>query len=147
MPNVFTFGSAIDGNVNVTSLAATGLGGSFDVSAITSNGRNTLNFPTISPQAKLNLNATTSSGAISVVLDEAYEGEFKVRTSEWAKIAVVVREDGVSDPEGMGRKRNTILNNSKGGAKGRVWWGEKGEDNGKGLVVVKTSLGKATLVL
>ncbi|TFK71043.1 hypothetical protein BDN72DRAFT_494086 [Pluteus cervinus] len=137
-----TTNGAINGTINVASLAPTSRGGSFDISAVTSHGKNTLKFPIIPPQAKLDIIAATQSGAISVDLDEAYEGDFRVQTSE--KADVVWKK--VSDPEGEGRLRYVSWNcRNYGGVRGRVWWGER--DSGKGTVNIGTDSGEATLVM
>ncbi|TFK65179.1 hypothetical protein BDN72DRAFT_860812 [Pluteus cervinus] len=148
-----TTNGAIDGTINTTSLLPTGLGGSFNISAITTNGKNTLKFPTISPRANLSLTASTQAAAIAVELDEAYEGDFNVQTSRWEKVDVVVwRNPRVSDPEGRGRQRHVDLMRGGGGGggergAGRVWWGEGDGGKGKGKVDVRTSYGRATLVV
>ncbi|TFK65180.1 hypothetical protein BDN72DRAFT_824806 [Pluteus cervinus] len=140
-----TTNGPINGNVTLTSLADNGLGGWFDVSAVTSNGASNLNFPSISPRAKLDLISHTTSNSANVELASTYEGDWTIDTTSGSKAEF--RTLNSQDPENRGRKRVGMGTGSKSDGHGRVWWDEDGQDNGKGTVEVKTTYGSVTLVM
>ena len=136
----------IDGTISLTSLADDGLGGWFDVSAVTSHSPSYLKFPFISPRAKLDLTSHTTFDNALVDLDKAYEGGFKIETTPAFKAFFNFWPSYHSDPEHKDRKRaGLVFQPSDHEVHGRAWWGE--EDKGTGSVEVMTTNGKVQLRL
>lgn len=149
--------SYIDSNVNLISTADNGQGGSFIVNATTSNSPLKLYAPTFAVDASLHLSAHTSNSPAKVILNEAYEGTFNVRTSRWFKSSVQIPpfdrdgRDRSKDPKGEGRKRNALsIGRRDGEYDGWVAWSSQPRQTpppGSGEVWLSTSNSNAELVV
>lgn len=128
-------------------------GGRFSINARTSNGRLTLNAPTIPNEAVVKLNGRSSNSPVDIQLDRkgSFEGAFKAYTSSYMGVPTVERADGklfvfyfflsnlrASESENGNHRR--VLETShagKGTNEGRVYWDEwKGAE---GVVEARTS--------
>jgi hypothetical protein len=131
------FSSPVKASISLTSFSD--VGGAFNVTTTTSNGPLAVDFPASPVDSKLTLGAKTSNSPVSLSLNPAYEGSFKLQTSSWFKAEANVDKE-VVDPSGKDRKRNVVIENTgRGSLSGSVNWdGDKGHEV-EGVVDVSTS--------
>ena len=89
----------IDSEVTLQSTAASSTGGTFDVSARTSNSPLSLTVVDAPVEHALALNAHTSNSPARVTLHPTYEGAFDVRSSRWFR-STVEWDAEAADPAG-----------------------------------------------
>ncbi|CCM02999.1 uncharacterized protein FIBRA_05114 [Fibroporia radiculosa] len=130
-----TSNGAIESDVNLISTSPSYTGGSFNVSARTSNSHLTLDFPQSALDAHLDVDAKTSNGLATVSLNRAFEGPFVLQTSSARPI--VQFNQHVEDPTDLHRKRALSYSENTGFVKGEVTWSRPGYRNGG--VNVRTS--------
>jgi hypothetical protein len=123
------------------------VGGAFNITATTSNGPLAVDFPASPADSKLTLGAKTSNSPVSVSLNPAYEGTFKLQTSSWFKAEANIDKE-VVDPSGKDRKRNVVIENAgRESLSGRVNWDGDEEREVEGVVDVFTSYSHVKLNL
>lgn len=93
-------------------------GGAFQVQTLTTNGRLSVDFLDTPVDSKLKLTARTTNAAASASLHPAYEGSFRVKTSNGQSNIIV--NDKVEDPSGRGRQRTVLASGTVGS--GKVVW-------------------------
>ena len=126
-----------------------GIGGSFDVTTGTSNGRLDIDFPASPPDSLLKFGGKTSNAGVQVSLNPAYEGSFLLETSSVFKPRVHPGRN-VVDPSGRNRKRSlNIKQLGKSVASGDVFWDDATEQEASkaGSVFVRTSNGNIDMKL
>ena len=129
--------SHIDSEVTLQSTTASSTGGTFDVSAHTSNAPLALTVVDAPIEHALTLNARTSNSPARVTLHPTYEGAFDVRSSKWFR-PTVEWDAEAQDPAGKGRRRTVQVQRVRGeSVKGSAAWAEGGEERGE--VDVETS--------
>lgn len=138
-----TSNGALDSSVSLASASPGAAGDSFIVSAQTSNAPLTLAFPQSPLDARLTLRARTSNAPAAASLHRAYEGSFKLRTTN-GRMAVPF-DQNAHDPTGSGRTRQLSLSQSERLVTGSVSWGEA--DTQTGSVEVESTNGPVTLNL
>jgi len=113
----------------------------------------TANPPPLRPYT-LDLSATSKASPVTIAVDPWFEGQFNLHAeSEWAEAVIEGEEEHVLDPAGMGRSRNIQLTKSEASSvEGSVAWEvassfENDADVGVGRLLVRTSQGKARLLL
>ena len=132
--------SMIHGVLNL--LTTTGTGGTFNVSASTTNAPLELSVNTLPPDGGLFLHGTSINSPVSVTLPPTYEGTYELRSSARAPLEVE-RHKQAADPMGQGRKRVwTTIEGSPAHVVGAVRWGE---ERGSGRVSLRTSNKPVTL--
>ena len=121
-------------------------GGSFKVTAKSSNDDLELVTLTAPLDSALTLDAQTSNAAATVSLHQTFEGAFRLHTSN-ADIKVAASEQ-VVDPAGAGRARNVSWTRDKEGptVHGQVAW-EPQERRQAGSVTVKSSNDEVSLFI
>jgi len=133
--NARTSNGVLEADVSLTSNSASG--GSFNVTATSSNAPLRVTFPASPLDSKLNFNGRTSNGHATVSLNPAYEGSFNLQTSSIFS-ASLNRNPNVKDPSGKERKRQVQYRTiGKGVLTGEVHWDAKQKN--QGLVTVRTS--------
>ena len=145
-----TSNGVIHGEVNLArSIHELGSGGSFDVDAHTSNAQLDLNFLSTPLDSHLDIKAHTSNGPASVALHPAFEGRYRVDTSNAR--AELVRTD-TEDPSGNERTRvidESLRDFRRTKLEGVVFWDD--EDNsdkaGRGSVELSSSNKPVTLIV
>ncbi|PPQ85832.1 hypothetical protein CVT25_003463 [Psilocybe cyanescens] len=130
--------SAIDANISLFSTS--GSGGSFVVTAQTSNQPLQIAFPTSPSGSALNLQASTENAPASVLLDDAYAGSFDLRTSAYEDATVNVVRPNVSG------RHVRYSGEGRGETAGSVVW-DGGNYSANGRVSVSTSNGRVELEL
>ena len=118
------------------------IGGSFDVTTSTSNGRLDIGFPAAPPDSKLKFAGKTSNAGVSVSLNPAYEGSFLLQASNIFKPRI--NEDkNVVDPSGRNRKRSLHVKQARRKAVfGQVFWDDATEQEvskAAGSIYLRTS--------
>lgn len=157
--HIKTSNGAVEANVDLFAASKSksrGLGGKrvsekvnpqYDVDVRTSNGRLEVNYGKSPVNATLRFEGTTSNSPATASLHPAYQGTFKVQTSNSAAQLI---EHSVPDPSGRGRTRKVVRNSvSKTGFSGSVEWVGDGDKDStpKGTVSLTTSNSRAALVL
>lgn len=134
----FWWNRRVGSTINLKSTSPSQSGGSYAVTAQTSNSPAVLTFPTSPLLSTLYLLSQTSNSPSHITLDKAYEGKFELHTSNGG--IGVQHNEKTMDPAGRGRKRNLgILRAGMRYAIGEVYWGNKDGEKGKGNVVARTS--------
>lgn len=132
--------SKLEANVDLVSSSENG--GSYAVTASTTNSPLRVAFPTSPVDSTLKLSATTTNSPAAVSLHPSYEGSFELSTTQF--LPKLVKHDA-SDPSGRERKRNVELGStSRGSLRGRVSWSD---NEGPGSVFVKSTNAFITLEL
>ncbi|PIL33801.1 hypothetical protein GSI_04426 [Ganoderma sinense ZZ0214-1] len=127
----------IDSEVTLQSTTASSTGGTFDVSARTSNAPLTLAVVDAPVEHALTLKARTSNSPARVTLHPTYEGAFDVQSSKWFR-PTVEWDAEAHDPAGKDRRRSVQVKRVRGeSVKGSAAWEEGGEERGE--VEVDTS--------
>ena len=123
-------------------LSRPGSDSSFDISLKTSNSPLRVQMVASPIDSKLKLDASTTNGAATVLLDPGYEGSFHLRTSN--NRPTVKRNYDVRDPKDQGRKRTvTYKTVGKRELIGDIYWGAQKSTNMS--VNVRTSNAPVTL--
>ncbi|KAG2142313.1 uncharacterized protein EDB93DRAFT_1241632 [Suillus bovinus] len=137
-----TSNSKIDANVDL--VTHSGHGGIFDVETHTSNGRVALEYTDIPVDSILRSETRSSNAATSVKLYSTFEGSFDVETSN---SAATFKELPVEDPSGQGRRREVTQRRERYRLRGSAHWGDSENRKIEGYATVKTSNGRAELVI
>ena len=110
-----------------------GIGGSFDVTTRTSNGRLDIGFPAGPPDSILRFGGKTSNAGVSVSLNPSYEGSFLLETSDIFK-PKINEDKTVVDPSGRNRKRSLKIKQEKRKViTGEIFWDDATEQVRKRL--------------
>ncbi|TBU46676.1 hypothetical protein BD309DRAFT_596987 [Dichomitus squalens] len=140
-----TTNGPIEANVSLTSTAPSVRGGSFDVTANTTNGPLRVAFQDGPANSVLNASLQTCNAPAYVVMHSMFEGRYELQGSPFLRPTVGV---GTSqDPTGTGRRRNvTAMNEGMGVVRGQVRlqpvpYGFDGQDGHAGYVRVRTTNG------
>jgi hypothetical protein len=120
-----------------------GYGGSFAIEAKSGNAPVMVNVHSAPLDSLLLLNASTSLADVTTYLPSAYEGSFDVSTTPGIGKVDIISGD-FSDPAGKDRKRERTHTTQNSG---RVSWQPRRKTAVEGRAVVRTQMGKATLVL
>lgn len=130
--------SAIRSSISLVSLTDDSIGGTFDITASTSNGPVDIVYPSTPVNSTLKFDAHSSNSPVRTTLHTAYEGSYSVATSNWNKPAVHFN-DNAEDPSGDGRKRTLeTVSLGKGNQNGHVYWGS-GDRKSVGSMRLSTS--------
>ncbi|OBZ69749.1 hypothetical protein A0H81_10118 [Grifola frondosa] len=124
-----TSNGPITSSINLISTTMDESGGDFEVTAQTHNSYLTIDFPKTPLNSFLKLDAETSNSPATVHLNPAYEGGFKLETSNTAP--TVHRDVKIADPSGRDRSRVFAMSQVKRVVKGEVTWSNGEDRDGK----------------
>ncbi|KAG2055530.1 hypothetical protein BDR06DRAFT_1045063 [Suillus hirtellus] len=137
-----TSNGKIDANVDL--VTDSGHGGIFNVETRTSNGRVALEYTDMPVNSILKSETHSSNAAMSVKLYSTFEGSFDLQTSN---AAATLKELPVEDPSGQGRRREVTQRRERYRLRGSAHWGNSENKASGGYVTVRTSNGRAELVI
>lgn len=116
------YSRGITSAISLSSATRERTSGTYNISARTSNGPITMSFPQSPLNATQYIDARTSNAPLFVKLHNAFEGEFRLRTSNGP--SNVQRHQQACDPSGAGRMRIVELaHGGMGAVAGNATWG------------------------
>lgn len=140
------FPSKLASSISLLSTSQGNSGGTFKVSAKSTNGAVSLTFPHSPLDSIQHVDAQSTNGNVALQMHTAFEGDFRLQTSNAAP--AVEPNTRAQDPAGVGRQRNVgYQQDRKGSVSGSAMWGEAVAGKAMGSVKVKTSNGDVKLVL
>ena len=116
-----TLHRGIKSHVSLLSETQGNTGGTFRVSAKSSNDALDISFPLAPVDSVLSLDAQTSNAPVTVNLHRTFEGEFRLQSTNAEP--VVRNAEGVEDPTSTRRSRNVSWSRDRrGSVAGKVSW-------------------------
>jgi hypothetical protein len=134
-----TTNGRVESDFVLAAATESGWGGSFIVSAHSTNSPVSVSVKDSPADSTLSLIGKTSNGRASANLHRAFEGVFSAHTSNGR---VTLSTPKVEDPRGEGRERiieHLNWDKYRKSVTGSVHWGDDNKDEKKGSVVLQTS--------